>query len=396
MIRSLREAGVLWRRNMLKLTRVPMLLFFSLFQPLLFLLLFSQVFSRLSEMPGFGYENYLQFLVPTIVGLTTLNSAFQSGMGMVNDIDDGLLDKFLIAPIRRSSILLGKVLADATRMALQALLILGFAYIMGARVETGILGGGLLILIAVLFGIAWAGISNVVALRTGNAELTMLIGILITFPVLFLSTGFMPQALLPDWLGTAAQFNPITYLINALRELVNEGWNWTAIWQALAVTAGLASPNLQREQEQLFRDHANARIRTVEDSLQHNVTFASSLNALLHSSQEVTYSEFRTFAAETQAGLEHPHLAAWAPRIPGEDRLATEQSLRKEQYPGFQFQEIGAEGRLVPAEPRDEYYPFTYITPSSTETNALAGLDLAAAPRPGPALPEHSSPWMKA
>src|SRR5660397_240667 len=267
MIRSLREAGVLWRRNMLKLTRVPMLLFFSLFQPLLFLLLFSQVFSRLSEMPGFGYENYLQFLVPTIVGLTTLNSAFQSGMGMVNDIDDGLLDKFLIAPIRRSSILLGKVLADATRMALQALLILGFAYIMGARVETGILGVGLLILIAVLFGIAWAGISNVVALRTGNAELTMLIGILITF------------------------------------------------------------------------------------------------------------------ATETHAGLEHPHLAAWAPRIPGEDRLTTKQSLRKEQYPGFQFQEIDAEGRLVPAEPRDEYYPFTYITPSSTETNALAGLDLAAEPR---------------
>src|SRR5680860_1252571 len=149
MIRSLREAGVLWRRNMLKLTRVPMLLFFSLFQPLLFLLLFSQVFSRLSEMPGFGYENYLQFLVPTVV-----------------------------------------------------------------------------------------------ALRTGNAELTMLIGILITFPVLFLSTGFMPQALLPDWLGTAAQFNPITYLIDALRALVNEGWNWTAIWQALAVTMGLASLTL--------------------------------------------------------------------------------------------------------------------------------------------------------
>lgn len=244
MIRSLREAEVLWRRNLRKLVRVPLLLFFSLFQPLLFLLLFSQVFSRLSEMPGFGYENYLQFLVPTIVGLTTLNSAFQSGMGMVNDIDDGLLDKFLIAPIRRSSILLGKVFADATRMALQALLILGFAYAMGARVETGILGIGLLILIAVLFGIAWAGISNVVALRTGNAELTMLIGILITFPILFLSTGFMPETLLPDWLGAVTHFNPITYLIDALRALVNEGWDWTAIWQALAVTAGLASITL--------------------------------------------------------------------------------------------------------------------------------------------------------
>ena len=150
---------------------------------------------------------------------------------------------------------------------------------------------------------------------------------------------------------------------------------------ASAYVYATTASNLQREQEELFRDHASARIQSVEDSLQSNVALASSLNALFHSSQEVTYSEFRTFAAEAQAGLEHPHLAAWAPRIPGEDRLTTEQSLRKEQYPGFQFQEIGAEGRLVPAEPRDEYYPFTYITPSSTETNALAGLDLAAEPR---------------
>ncbi len=121
---TLREIHILWGRNMRKLTRVPMLLFFSLFQPLIFLILFSQVFSSMSKLPSFGYDNYLQFLVPTIVGLTALNSAFQSGMGMVNDIDSGLLDKFLIAPIRRSSILLGKIVADATRMTLQAILII--------------------------------------------------------------------------------------------------------------------------------------------------------------------------------------------------------------------------------------------------------------------------------
>lgn len=240
MMRTLREIHILWGRNLRKLTRVPMLLFFSLFQPLIFLILFSQVFSSMSKLPGFGYDNYLQFLVPTIVGLTALNSAFQSGMGMVTDIDSGLLDKFLIAPIRRSSILLGKVVADATRMALQAILIIALSFIMGARFATGIPGILAMIAIAVLFGVAWAGISNVVALRTRNAELTMLIGILITFPVLFLSTGFMPLALLPDWLETVAKFNPITYLVAALRALVNEGWDWTAIWQALAVTLGLA------------------------------------------------------------------------------------------------------------------------------------------------------------
>ncbi|MCL5942720.1 MAG: ABC transporter permease [Actinobacteria bacterium] len=244
MARVLREIRILWGRNMRKLFRVPMLLFFSLFQPLLFLILFSQVFSSMAKLPGFGYDNYLQFLVPTIVGLTALNSAFQSGMGMVNDMDAGLLDKFLIAPIRRSSILLGKVVADATRMGLQAFLIIALSFIMGARFKTGILGVLAMIAIAVLFGIAWAGISNVVALRTRNAELTMLIGILITFPVLFLSTGFMPAMLLPSWLETAARFNPITYLVDALRALVNEGWDWTAIWQALAVTLGLAAVTL--------------------------------------------------------------------------------------------------------------------------------------------------------
>jgi ABC-2 type transport system permease protein len=194
----------------------------------------------MAKLPGFGYDNYLQFLVPTIVGLTALNSAFQSGMGMVTDMDAGLLDKFLIAPIRRSSILLGKIAADATRMAIQSSLIIVVSFIMGARFKTGLLGILAMILIAVLFGIAWAGISNVVALRTRNAELTMLIGILITFPILFLSTGFMPSALLPSWLDTVATFNPITYLVAALRALVNEGWDWTAIWQCLAVTVGLA------------------------------------------------------------------------------------------------------------------------------------------------------------
>jgi ABC-2 type transport system permease protein len=241
MLRSIGEARLLWGRLTRKLVRVPLLLFFSLFQPLLFLLLFSQVFASIADLPGFGYDNYLQFLVPTVVGLTALNSAFQSGIGMVNDLNDGMLDKFLIAPIRRSSILIGKVMADASRMAAQALIIIGVSVLMGARIATGVGGVAMMVIISIMFGVAWAGISNVVALRTRNAELTMLTGVLITFPVLFLSTGFMPTFLLPDWLETVAVFNPITYLVDALRALVNTGWDWRAIGQALAVTVALAS-----------------------------------------------------------------------------------------------------------------------------------------------------------
>lgn len=240
MIRTLSESGVLWIRQLRKLVRIPMLLFFALFQPLLFLLLFSQVFDRLADLPGFAYDNYLQFLVPSIIALTALNSAFQSGIGMVTDIEEGLLDKFLIAPIRRSSILLGKVLADATRIAIQASMIVLVSFIMGARFATGMGGIAVMLVLAALFGVAWAGMSNVIALRTGNGELTMMIGILITFPVLFLSTAFMPKLLLPDWLDKFASFNPITYIVEALRALVNDGWDWTAVGQALGVTGGLA------------------------------------------------------------------------------------------------------------------------------------------------------------
>lgn len=240
MRRSIRESAILWARQMKKLVRIPLLLFFALAQPLIFLILFSQVFGNLDRLPGFAYDSYLQFLVPSIVALTALNSAFQSGIGMVADIEDGMLDKFLIAPIKRSSILLGKVFADATRAAAQATVIVLVSLLMGARFATGVGGVAAMVVLAALFGIAWAGLSNIIALRTRNGELTMIVGILITFPVLFLSTAFMPAILLPDWLDTVSAFNPITYIVEALRALVNTGWDWGAIGEALAVTGGLA------------------------------------------------------------------------------------------------------------------------------------------------------------
>ena len=221
-----------------------MLLFMSLFQPLLFLILFSQIFSSLADVPGFPYDTYLQFLVPAIIAMTALSSAFQSGLGTVADVEDGMLDKFLIAPIHRVSIMSGRILADGTRIIGQAAVVILAAFLMGARYETGILGIVMMIFLASIFGMAWAGLSNIVALRTQNAELTMVIGIVLLFPILFLSTGFMPSALLPDWLDTVARLNPLTYLIEAERALVNEGWDWELILRSIGVTVVLGAVTL--------------------------------------------------------------------------------------------------------------------------------------------------------
>ena len=238
------ETLTIARRNLRKSVRVPMLLFMSLFQPLLFLILFSQIFSSLADVPGFPYDTYLQFLVPAIIAMTALSSAFQSGLGTVADVEDGMLDKFLIAPIHRVSIMSGRILADGTRIIGQAAVVILAAFLMGARYETGILGIVMMIFLASIFGMAWAGLSNIVALRTQNAELTMVIGIVLLFPILFLSTGFMPSALLPDWLDTVARLNPLTYLIEAERALVNEGWDWELIFRSIGVTVVLGAVTL--------------------------------------------------------------------------------------------------------------------------------------------------------
>jgi ABC-2 type transport system permease protein len=240
----LSETLTITQRNLTKSVRVPILLFMSLFQPLLFLVLFSQVFSSLANLPGFPYDSYLQFLVPAIIAMTALSSAFQSGLGTVADIEDGMLDKFLIAPIRRVSIMAGRIVADGIRIIAQAGVVILAAFAMGARYETGLAGIAMMIFLASIFGMAWAGLSNIVALRTQNAEVTMVIGIVLLFPILFLSTGFMPAALLPDWLDTVAKFNPLTYLIDAERALVNDGWDWNLILQSIGVTLLLGAVTL--------------------------------------------------------------------------------------------------------------------------------------------------------
>jgi ABC-2 type transport system permease protein len=238
--RMTRESVIIYGRNLKKIVRIPMMLFFSLFQPMLWLLLFTQIFKRLGTFPQFraqGFSSYLMFFAPSVLTMTVLTSAFQSGMGMVADLEQGMLDKFLISPIHRSSVLVGKVTADATRMLLQGSLVLVVSLLMGARIKTGVVGALVMLFVAACFGVVWAALSNVVALRTKNSEMTMMIGILLTFPLLFLSTAMMPAGLLPTWLETVGKFNPVTYVINTARDFMNFGYAWLQLGKTLGVIA---------------------------------------------------------------------------------------------------------------------------------------------------------------
>jgi ABC-2 type transport system permease protein len=235
-------------RNVVRNLRTPMLVTASLLQPIIWLILFSQIFRGLADTSEFrrlGYDSYLEFFVPGMIVLSMLFTALQSGVATVTDVDSGMMDKLLISPIRRTSILLGRVIADAITMLAQGTIILVLAVAMGARPQSGWLGALAMIGYAALFGVVWASLSNLIALRTRNSELTMVAGLFLTLPALFLTPAFFPEPLLPDWLRTVANANPAAYVIETGQRFMSLGNDWgqdlrTLI--ALAVTALVLVP----------------------------------------------------------------------------------------------------------------------------------------------------------
>jgi ABC-2 type transport system permease protein len=191
--------------------------------------LFSQIFRSLEDIPQFqrlGYDSYLGLFLPGMVVLSMLFTGLQSGLATVTDIDAGMMDKLLISPIRRIDILLGRVIADAITMIVQGAMIVILAVGMGARPRSGPLSVLALMVFAMVFGVVWAALSNLIALRTKNSELTMVAGLLLTLPALFISPAFFPGPLLPGWMQSVATFNPAAYVIETGQQLMTVGNRW--------------------------------------------------------------------------------------------------------------------------------------------------------------------------
>lgn len=225
------ETFVLFDRAMKKMLRRPIALYFTIVQPVIWMMLFGQIFNRIAKLPfaaeAFGGKSYFQFFVPAVVLQTLLFGSAQSGIGIISDIQSGFLNKLLTTPVHRMAILLGRILADLTRMILQGVIILVIAWVAGlfqtdhvhyAYGLTGVLGA---LGIALLFCLGLAGFNVFVALKTGNTESTFLIANFFTLPLLFTSTAQLPLPLLPGWLQRVAMINPVTYAIDSMRFLLN-------------------------------------------------------------------------------------------------------------------------------------------------------------------------------
>ena len=207
----------------LKAVRNPFVLVVSLVQPIIFLVLFTEVFGNVAGsavnqgLPGISYETYL---VPAIAIQVALAAAITSGVGLVNDIENGMFEKVLVTPMNRTAVFLGKTAAEVFRIAVQIAIILGLGVLLGAEIATGLVGVVGIIAVGILFSLWFVAFSNTLAILTRDQESTIIGANLLQFPLLFLSSAFLPLEALPGWIQTFARFNPVTYGVDAARSLI--------------------------------------------------------------------------------------------------------------------------------------------------------------------------------
>ncbi len=217
---ALSDTLVITRRNLLRNVRLPQLLLFSTVQPVMFLLLFNYVFGGAIEgaVPG-GFE-YLQFLMPGLLIQIAAFGAGQTALGLTEDLQNGVIDRFRALPMARSAVLAGRTLADLLRNAAVLSLMLVVGFVIGFRFEQGLLRFLAAFGLGLLFAYALSWVMATIGLKVKSPEAAQSAVFLPIFPLVFASSVFLPTQTMPDWLRTFADHQPITIVANGLRGLM--------------------------------------------------------------------------------------------------------------------------------------------------------------------------------
>jgi ABC-2 type transport system permease protein len=222
------------QRHLRNLFRQPAWILISLVQPVVWLLLYGALFRRIVEIPGFGAGSYIDFLTPGIVVMTCLFSAGWSGMGLIDDLDRGVVDRFLVSPASRGSLIAGRLVQGALVGVIQSAIIIVLGLIVGAQYPGGIGGIVALTICAVLLGTGVGALSNGIALLSRKEETMIAVSNFVLLPLTFLSSVFMAQALMPGWMQGVAKYNPVNWAVEAGRAGIAAGPDWGLVFTRMA------------------------------------------------------------------------------------------------------------------------------------------------------------------
>jgi ABC transporter DrrB family efflux protein len=225
------------RRNLLIWMRVPAYLVFTVIQPVLFVLMFRYVFG--GAIPVSVRGGYVNFLMPGIIAQTAAFATFGTAIALAIELKKGVIDRLRSMPMARSAVLAGRLVADTGRMTVTILIVLGVGFAVGFRFTNGLVPAILMVVLAIVFGMAICCIAAYTGLAIGDEESVQAFGLIWLFPITFLSSAFVPIATMPGWLQAFANNQPVTYVVDTMRALALGGPVAASLWKSVAWLAGI-------------------------------------------------------------------------------------------------------------------------------------------------------------
>ena len=230
----LTDIATVARRSLRSLGREPEAMAPALIIPVFFFVVnIGALESFVERTPGIDYRAF-QIPVAIIFAVTGISRASV----LVTDTQTGYLDRMLVTPVRRSTLLLGMMVADVALAVALSLFVMAIGLVAGVRFGTGLAGVLVLLVFAVAWSLAFTGFPYTVALRTGNPA-AVNSAFLIFFPFAFLTPAYLPRELMTGWMRTVSAWNPVTYLLEGMRSLLSSGWDLAAIGKGAASIGGL-------------------------------------------------------------------------------------------------------------------------------------------------------------
>ena len=237
--------SLLTGRYLRQLYRQPAVIAITLTQPVIWLLLFGALFKKVAELPGFGGGSYITYLTPGVVIMTALFSSSWTGMSFIEDMDTGVMDRFLTAPVPRGALIAASLAYQGVTTIVQSAIIIAIGWGIGAGFPGGAAGVATLIGVSVLISLAMAGLSDGFALLVPQREALIGVSTMLVLPLTFLSGAFLSLRLVPGWIAGIARFNPVNWAASAGRVAVGGHPPWGTIgsyagFLALALVATAA------------------------------------------------------------------------------------------------------------------------------------------------------------
>ena len=234
------QVAVLARRSVVRTLRQPAMVIPSLIFPLILLAINSSGLDSTTRLPGFPTDSYFQFAlaIPFVQG--ALFSANSAGTNVASDIESGFLNRLALTPLRRVALMMGQMAGILALGLIQAITFVVVGVAFGSGIAAGVAGALVIVALSLVISLGFGLIGAFVALRTGTGEAVQ--GVFpLFFAALFLSSMALPRDLIEtDWFRTVATWNPVSYMLEAIRSLVITGWDGEALALGFACAGGLA------------------------------------------------------------------------------------------------------------------------------------------------------------